>query len=203
MTPTTPSGTTVPAARIPSARVTGPYGRLLTAFARRAWGQVPDSVGVYWHHQPLMRSVFGFERRVARWDRLDRTLKTCAEMASAGAIGCSWCLDFGYYLAHTEGLDEDKVRQVPRWREADVFSPLERDVMAWAEAMTATPPTVDDELAERLLAQLGPAAMVELTQVVALENMRSRFNAAVGLTSQGFSAVCELPLAERSPAATG
>ncbi len=194
---------TVSTARIPSTPLTGPVGRLLTAYARRTWGQVPDSAGVYWHHRPLMRSVFGFERRVARWDRLDPTLKTCAVLASAGVVGCSWCLDFGSFLAHTEGLDEGKVREIPRWRGSDVFSPLERDVMTWAEDMTATPPTVTDELAERLLAQLGPAAMVELTQVVALENMRSRFNTAVGLTSQGFSAVCELPLADRVTEASG
>jgi len=38
-------------------------------------------------------------------------------------------------------------------------------------------------------------AVVELTQMVALENMRSRFNSAAGLQSQGYSDVCELPLA--------
>jgi alkylhydroperoxidase family enzyme len=75
--------------------------------------------------------------------------------------------------------------------------------MAYAEAMTATPPTVTDEMVERLLARLGSAAVVELTQIVAVENMRSRFNAAVGLASQGFSAVCELPLADGAAAATG
>ena len=35
----------------------------------------------------------------------------------------------------------------------------------------------------------------ELTQMIALENMRSRFNSAAGLQSQGYSDVCEVPLA--------
>ncbi|MGZ4610254.1 MAG: carboxymuconolactone decarboxylase family protein, partial [Actinomycetes bacterium] len=103
--------------------------------------------------------------------------------------------------AHNEGLDEVKAREVPRWRESDVFTPLERDVMEYAEAMTQTPPTVTDELSARLLEQLGAAALVELTAFIALANMYSRSNTALGIESQGFSAACELrPLAVRSAA---
>ena len=61
--------------------------------------------------------------------------------------------------------------------------------------MTATPPTVTDWMVEKLLDQLGSAAVVELTQIIAVENMRSRFNSAAGLQSQGYSDVCEIPLA--------
>ena len=46
-------------------------------------------------------------------------------------------------MAHNRGLDEAKAREVPRWRESDVFTPLERRVMEYAEAMSQTPPTVD------------------------------------------------------------
>ena len=186
--------------RIPRATISGPYGRLLLAYARRTWGQVPDNAYVVWHHKPVMNAVLGFERKVARWDALDAHLQTYAQMASAATIGCSWCLDFAYFLAHDDGLDEAKVREVPRWRESDVFTPLERDVMQYAEAMSVTPPTVDDALSTRLQDALGVRAVVELTQLVALENMRSRFNSAAGLEAQGFSQVCELPLAVRSTA---
>ncbi len=89
--------------RIPRAHVTGLYGRLMTAYARRTWGQVPDNAYVLWHHRPVLRSVLAFERSLAKWNRLDRHLKTYAVLASACVIECSWCLDFGYFLAHTEG----------------------------------------------------------------------------------------------------
>ena len=186
--------------RIPRATITGVYGRVMQAYARRTWGQVPDNAYVLWHHLPVAKAVFGFEQKVAKWSALDPHLKSYAEMASAGAIGCSWCLDFGYFLAHTKGLDESKVREVPRWRESEVFTDLEREVMAYAEAASATPPTVTDEMVARLDEQLGHAAVVELTMMVAIENERSRFNSAMGLASQGFSGVCELPLAVPSNA---
>src|SRR6476661_6232394 len=156
--------------RLPKATIDGAYGAIMTRVARRMWGNVPDNAYVLWHNKPVLKAVFGFEQKVGRWSALDPHLKTYAEMASAGVIGCAWCLDFGYFLAHTNGLDEAKVREVPRWRESAVFTDLDR--------------------------QLGHAAMVELTMMVAVENQRSRFNSAMGLTSQGFSDVCELPLAE-------
>jgi alkylhydroperoxidase family enzyme len=85
-----------------------------------------------------------------------------------------------------------KLRDVPRWRDSDVYTDLERAVMDYAEAMTATPPEVTDEQVERLRLDLTDAQLVELTAMASLENYRSRINAALGLTSQGFKEYCEL-----------
>lgn len=181
--------------RIPRADLSTPFGRIVQGLSRHLYDDVPDNAYVLFHHRKVLLGVLGFERKVARWDALDSHLKSYAVMASAAAIGCSWCLDFGYYLAHGDGLDLDKVREVPRWRESEVFTPLERDVMEYAEAMTVTPPTVTDEQSARLREAIGTEALVELTMMIAVENERSRFNSAAGLASQGFSDVCELPLA--------
>ena len=65
-------------------------------------------------------------------------------------------------------------------------------MLEYAEAMTATPPGVTDEMTERLGRHLSEAQLVELTAIVAVENLRSRINAALGLTSQGFKDRCEI-----------
>lgn len=182
--------------RLPRAELDGAFGRVLTAYAQRTYGEVPDFAYVMYHHKPLSRAMLSFEGKVAKWKALDPHLKTYAVMATAAQIGCSWCLDFGYFMAHNDGLDEAKVRQVPVWRDSDVFTPLEREVMAYAEAMTATPPEVDDAMVASLHRQLGAEAVVELTTMISVENLRSRTNAAMGLASQGYSDSCELaPLA--------
>ncbi len=181
--------------RIPKATITGLYGKVLSVYARRTYGEIPDNAYVYWHNRKVLKAVLGFEQKVAKWDRLDENLKSYAQLASAGVIGCSWCLDFGYFMAHNDGLDLAKVREVPRWRESDVFTETERAVLEYAEAMSTTPLGVTDEMVAGLIERLGVEAVVELTQMVALENMRSRFNCAAGLQSQGYSDVCELPLA--------
>ncbi len=185
--------------RIPKAEITGPYGYLLKRFSRKMLGEVPDALGVMWHNRAVLTSSMGFGRKVQKWNQLDPNLKSFAHMAVAAQVGCSWCLDFNYFHAHNEGLDEVKASEVPRWRESTVFTPLERDVMEYAEAMTETPPQVTDELFARLLERLGPAAMVELTSLVGFANSAARGNVAMGIASQGFSKACALPLAQRSP----
>ena len=184
--------------RIPPADVTGLYGWMVKRFSRKLLGEVPEPAEVMWHNRAVLRSSMGFGRKVQKWNQLDPDLQTFAHMAVASLVGCSWCLDFNYFHAHNEKLDEAKASEVPRWRESAVFTPLERDVMEYAEAMTQTPPRVTDELSARLLEQLGAPAMVELTSLVGFANMTTRGNTALGIESQGFSKACKLPLARPS-----
>ncbi|MFB7595257.1 carboxymuconolactone decarboxylase family protein [Streptomyces sp. NPDC056160] len=165
-------------------------------------GVVPENVEVLWHSPQVTQDNLAFGAKVGGWDAVDPTLKSFAHMAVAAQVGCSWCLDVGYFQARNENLNLVKASQVPRWREADVFTALERDVMGYAEAMTNTPPTVTDEQYAALLERLGTKAMVELTAFIAYVNLATRANVANGVTSQGFSDACEIPLAKR-PAASG
>ncbi|HET7532614.1 MAG TPA: carboxymuconolactone decarboxylase family protein [Nocardioidaceae bacterium] len=198
MTPTTSTLPDTTRARLAAVRVPvesprGLFARAMAWYSRRTYGDVLDNGLVLLHHKRALLALAGFERKVDRWDELDPDLKTLATMASASVIGCSWCVDFGYYAAHSKGLRVDKLREVSRWRESDVFDSTERLVLEFAEALTVTPPEVTDELVERLNELLGVPAVVELALMVAVENERSRFNSALGLTSQGFSDRCELP----------
>jgi AhpD family alkylhydroperoxidase len=182
--------------RVPKAEITGPYGWMLKRLSRKMIGEVPEAVGVMWHNRAVLFGSMGFGRKIEKWDQLDPNLKTFAHMAVASLVGCSWCLDFNYFKAHNEGLDEAKASEVPRWRDSTVFTPLERDVLEYAEAMSETPPRVTDELSARLLEQLGAPALVELTAVVGFANSTTRSNTALGIEAQGFSKACKLPLAE-------
>jgi len=189
--------------RVPKAEITGIYGAVLKRFSRKMFGEVPDALGVMWHHRPVLKFSLGLGQKAGKWSECDEDLKSYAHMAVAALIGCSFCLDLGYFQAHNEGLDVAKAREVPRWRESDVFTPLERGVMEYAEAMSQTPPTVTDELSAWLLDQLGAPAMVELTAWTALANQFARTNVALGIEAQGFSAACGLaPLARPSGVAS-
>jgi alkylhydroperoxidase family enzyme len=161
-------------------------------------GAVPEPVEVMYNNPKVATSSQEFSAGVATWDAADASLKTFAHMAVAAQVGCSWCLDVNYFLAQNHNLDLAKASQVPRWRESDVFTPLERDVLEYAEAMTTTPTTVTDELSASLLERLGPAALVELTVFIGFANMATRVNTAHGITSQGYSDACEVPLATRA-----
>src|SRR5215470_8660987 len=122
--------------RIPRAELTGVYGAVVRRMSRKMFGDVPEPVEVVWHNRKVLNFSFSLGRKVRKWDQCDETLKSFAHMAVASLVGCGFCLDLGYFQAHNEGLDVTKAREVPRWRESGVFTPLERDVMEYAEAMT-------------------------------------------------------------------
>ncbi|MBS1844148.1 MAG: carboxymuconolactone decarboxylase family protein [Actinobacteria bacterium] len=179
------------ALRVPKAEMTGFDEEKLALFG----GRLPEPLEVGWHNPPVMEAALAFGMAADSWTAVDPSLKSFAHMAVAAYVGCSWCLDIGYFAALNQQLDVAKASQVPRWREADVFTPLERDVMEYAEAMSQTPVAVTDELSARLLDALGEAGMIELTAYVAFGNFSTRNNVALGIESQGFSADCEIPLA--------
>jgi alkylhydroperoxidase family enzyme len=143
------------------------------------------------HNPRVVRAIAFYESRIEKWHDLDRVLSHLAQMVTASRIGCAWCMDFGYWLADDLGLRMEKIQYVPAWREhRERFTELELLVMEFAEAMTETEPTVTDEMAQELIGRLGEKAFVELTAIVAVENQRSRINAALGLVGQGFSDQC-------------
>jgi alkylhydroperoxidase family enzyme len=184
--------------RIPAAEITGLYGAVVKRFSKKLLGRVPEPLGVYWHNRAVLKATMGMGAKAQKWDACDLSLKSFAHMAVSAQIGCSWCLDFAYFQAFNEHLDIDKTREVPRWRDSAVFTPLERAVMGYAEAMTQTPPAVTDDMVAELLEQLGEAALVELTAFIALANMNSRGNVALGIESEGYAESCDLkPLAAR------
>jgi alkylhydroperoxidase family enzyme len=167
--------------------------KLAWRYSKKTFGEIADPVRALAHHSGVLEANGLFEMVLnKRWKSLDPHLMWLAVQASAGHIGCSWCTDFGYYEGMQRGVDPRKVRDVPRWRESDVYDERERVVLEYAEAATATPVAIDDELVKRLHACFTDEQIVELACWIALENYRSRINASLGLHSQGFAAKCEL-----------
>ena len=80
-----------------------------------------------------------------------------------------------------------------QYQTSELFTPAERVALEMADAMTATPPNVTDELFARLQAHYDEAQLVELAAIVAQENFRSRFNTTFRVESQG--QYCVLPAA--------
>ena len=161
-------------------------------YSMRSYGRSVDPVRAAANNPRVLLTYGTTELTVGRWNRVPADLKQLAVMAAAGRIGCSWCMDFGYWESLRQGVDGRKVRDLPRWRESTLYTAQERAVLAYAEAATVTPPEVTEEVTLALREHFDDAQIVELAMMVALENLRSRFNTGVGLTSQGFKEECEL-----------
>jgi alkylhydroperoxidase family enzyme len=98
-------------------------------------------------------------------------------------------------LGRAQGVTDELLRDLSRYRESSVFSPREKLVLDLAVAMTRTPPDVSDELFGELQKHFTSAQLVELATEIGLANLRGRFNTAFRCRVAGYSgdAFCPLP----------
>ena len=100
------------------------------------------------------------------------------------------------------GIDAENLAALPRHRESDRFSPLEKAALDLAVAMSESQNEIDDEVRGRPLGELTPGKLAELASAIAWENHRARLNRALGVEAMGFAdgAYCVLPERRTPPA---
>ena len=162
--------------------------RVTYSYARRMYGRTLEPTRVIAHHRPLLFGYGILAMAAERYARsVKRRLKELAMLRTAQLVGCEWCLDFGSRLAQDSGVPEQDLRELSSWRQSERFEPLDKLVLEYAEAMTRTPVEVSDELFGRLREHFDERQLVELTMAIALENLFSRSNWALGIEGEGFT----------------
>jgi alkylhydroperoxidase family enzyme len=91
------------------------------------------------------------------------------------------------------GVSLEKVEAVETWRQSTLFDRRERAVLDYVEAATRSDLRVNDDQVKRLRSYFDDDGIVELTGLIAFQNMSSKFNSALGAPAQGF---CKMPSAE-------
>jgi alkylhydroperoxidase family enzyme len=176
-------------------RGASPLLRLIYRSARRKVGRDVDPIAVYAHAPSLLVGYGAFEQATARQHKVAERLKALAELKAAAVVNCEFCCDIASAFALEAGVTEAQVLALPRYNESEEFNGLERLVLDYTTAMSRTPTTVDDDLFARMREHFDARQMVELTNVIALENARARFNSAFDMTPAGFAEgmVCVVP----------
>lgn len=98
-------------------------------------------------------------------------------------------------MGRKQGVTDQKLAELHQFETSPLFSPLEKAALNYATAMTRTPVEVSDEVFAVLKKNFNEKQLVELTACIAWENHRARFDHALGMESEGFSAgaICPLP----------
>lgn len=176
----------------------GPLVKLSYWFARRRLGEVPEPFAVSANH-PAVYLASGVHAMLAQRAAkvLPKNVRELAMYRVAWTVGCSWCVDFGTMLQRMDGLDVDRLREIADYATSPHYDDDERAAIAYADAMTATPPEVTDEQVADLERRFGRAGVVELTYHIAMENGYARTNSALGIPEQGFGSgdACRVPWA--------
>lgn len=158
---------------------------------RRRFG-APLTPALVWARVPsLYFALAGFYAALERrHSPLPPTLRTLVQIRISQLNHCHFCIDLNTAIAAQRLGSMDKALLVDRWQGHEAFGAAERLALEYAETMTRSELSVSDELAARLRGHFGEQALIELTALIAFQNLSAKFNAALDIPSQG---LCRLP----------
>lgn len=106
---------------------------------------------------------------------------------------CPFCVDLNSATLLRRGVASDKLAALEEWQGSSLFDERERVALDYAEGVTHPERGVDDALMARLRNHFDDDAVIELTGLIAFQNMSSKFNSALAVPPRGF---CRLPESE-------
>jgi 4-carboxymuconolactone decarboxylase len=169
--------------------------RKVGKIAERDTERAIEPLELYGHLPRLLVGYGMFESAVEKAKLVEDRIKGLASVKAATLVHCEYCIDIASSVARKAGLSDSQLLALPSYRESDLFSDLEKLVLDYAVGITRTPVEVSDELFAELSKHFDVRQLVELTNVIAIENMRARFNTALDIGAAGFTEgmVCAIP----------
>ena len=154
------------------------YGRVL--IPGLLWGRVPRLFVAV----ALLYGVFDRRR-----SPLDPVLRSLVTVRISQINWCSFCVDINSATLLDRSGSLAKVDDLDMWEQSDQYTTRERLALEYAEAITHSDRQVSQELMDRLTQHFNEDTIIELTGLIAFQNLSSKFNCALDVAPQGF---CQL-----------
>jgi AhpD family alkylhydroperoxidase len=154
---------------------------------RRKYGAVLDSALV-WARAPkvFLGVAFLYGMIDRRSSPIDPILRSLITVRVSQLNGCNFCIDINSATLLKRGVPLDKLEALNRWQTSSRFTERERVCLEYAEGVTLRSNTISEGLTEQLKKHFDQDGIVELTALIAFQNLSSKFNSALGVPSQGF-----------------
>ncbi|HET9622104.1 MAG TPA: carboxymuconolactone decarboxylase family protein [Kofleriaceae bacterium] len=128
------------------------------------------------------RAVYGLEKYVQS-SGLPHRLIHLIKLRASQINGCAYCVDMHTKEARKDGLGEQWIALVSAWHESPVYTPEERAVLGWTEAVTNLAQSrAPDADYDALRAFFSDEQIVQLTVAIGTINVWNRL--AVSFRSQ-------------------
>jgi AhpD family alkylhydroperoxidase len=163
------------------------YVRLILAAQRRKYGAELEPACL-WGRLP--RAFLFLTLLYRSLDRagspLEPGLRALVQVRISQINWCDFCVDLNSAAALERSVTPEKLAALAHYESSPLYIEREKAALAFAEAATHPDRRVDDACYSRLRAQFDEQAIVELTALVAFQNLSSKFNAALAVPAQGF-----------------
>ncbi|TPW12553.1 MAG: alkylhydroperoxidase like protein, partial [Halothiobacillaceae bacterium] len=112
--------------------------------------------------------------------------------------GCPFCVDINSATALKRGIGAEKLMALSTYKSSGLFTEKEQAALDYAEAVTYSDQRPTEAHFQSLRHHFDDDAIIELTGLIAFQNLSSKFNAALGVPPQGFCALAPPPSSHTS-----
>jgi alkylhydroperoxidase family enzyme len=126
-------------------------------------------------------AVAGFQLYRSTNRKLDPKLRELGQMRAGWARSSQFVFSQHCKAARSVGIAEEQILAMPHWQVADCFSPIERAVLAYTDALVYDGGRVADGIFATLKAHLSDEQILELTYVTALYDLHAVISRALRL----------------------
>ena len=170
------------------------YVRLFFWNQKRRYGAVLEPARL-WGRSPrvfaALALLYGALDR--RSSPLEPTLRSLITVRVSQINWCAFCVDLNSATVLERGVDRQKLEELSEFETSGHYSEREKAALSFAEAVTYSDRQPTEAQFDRLRAHFDDDAIIELTALVAFQNLSSKFNASLGLEPQGFCAASVRP----------
>ncbi|MGI8492126.1 MAG: carboxymuconolactone decarboxylase family protein [Acidimicrobiales bacterium] len=147
-------------------------------------GTAAGTPGDWWTVFALVPDVFkhatrGFGLYQSPDRVLDPTLRELGQTRAGWLVGSSFVYSQHCKSCRELGMAEDKIAAITSYQVSDLFSPAERAVLAYTDALALDGGRVDDAVFEALRLHLSDEEILELTYITAMYIMHAIISRAL------------------------
>jgi AhpD family alkylhydroperoxidase len=165
------------------------YVRLFLANQKRRYGRELEPARL-WGRSP--RVFAGLSLLYGALDRnsspIEPPLRTLMTVLISQINWCVFCVDINSATGLKRGLTEAHLAALREFETSPLFDERIKAALAYAAAVTKN--EMNASLMARLKSHFNDDAIIELTALIAFQNLSSKFNSALDVAAQGF---CKLP----------
>jgi AhpD family alkylhydroperoxidase len=168
------------------------YMRLLFFLQRRRYGCELEPARLWGRTPRVYLAMSAMNAALNRKSStLDPALRSLVQVRVSQINWCPHCIDINSAVGLQRGLKEEELAALPRFADASVFDERKKAALHYAEAMTDSNRHTDQALLSGLQRHFSDDAIIELTALIAFQNMSSKFNAGLGIEAQGFCSIAQ------------
>jgi alkylhydroperoxidase family enzyme len=149
-------------------------------------GTATGTPGNWWTVFNIVPDAFrhtseGFRFYRSKDRKLDPKLRELGQTRAGFAVGSQFVFSQHCKASRDAGLTAEQVEAIPAWSVATCFSPIERAVLAYTDALVLERGRVPDPVFEALKAELSDEEILELTYITCTYMMHAVMSRALRL----------------------